>query len=98
MLEAMVSSAADAFYVRLDHAGLTGDAVDDRLTTCRGDRLDVSGWRAEVANDPWPRSPGLLSEEHISDGRTGQCPVHITAVGTVGCTNRAPEPDIESRK
>jgi hypothetical protein len=60
--EAMVSCAADAFYVVLEHAGLIGDAVDERLTTYRGDGLDVGGWRSEVvANDPWPLSPGPLS-------------------------------------
>ena len=60
--EAMVSFAADAFYVILDHAGLIGDAVDERLIAYRGDGLDVGGWRAEVvADDPWPLSPGLLS-------------------------------------
>jgi hypothetical protein len=59
--EAMVSCAADAFYVILDHAGLIGDAVDDRLTAYRGDGLEVGGWRAEVVvNDPWPLSPGPL--------------------------------------
>jgi hypothetical protein len=60
--EAMVSSSADAFYVILDHAGLVGAAVDDRLTTYRRDGLEVGGWRAEVvANEPWPLSPGPLS-------------------------------------
>jgi hypothetical protein len=60
--KAMVSSAADAFYVVLDHAGLIGDCVDDRLTTYRGEGLDVGGWRAQVvADDPWPLSLGPLS-------------------------------------
>jgi hypothetical protein len=60
--EVMVSSAADALYVILDHAGLAGDAVDDRLSKYRRDGPDVGGWRAEVvANDPWPLSPGPLS-------------------------------------
>jgi hypothetical protein len=61
--EAMVSCAADALSVILEHAGVIGDAVDDRLTAYRGDGLDVGGWRAEVvANDPWPLSPGPLSD------------------------------------
>jgi hypothetical protein len=60
--EAMVSSAADALYVILDHAGLVGDAADDRLAAYHRDGLDIGGWRAEVvANDPWPLSPGPLS-------------------------------------
>ncbi|GIF42346.1 hypothetical protein [Actinoplanes xinjiangensis] len=66
--EAMVSSAADALYVILDHAGLVGDAADERLTAYHRDGLDVGGWRAEVvANDPWPLSPGPLSNCVVPD-------------------------------
>ncbi|GIE89267.1 hypothetical protein [Actinoplanes regularis] len=54
----MVSCAADALFVVLEHAGLLGDAVDDRFTAYAGDGLAIGGWRAEVVTDePWPLSP-----------------------------------------
>lgn len=50
-----VSCAADALYVVLEHAGLMGDAVDERLARCADDGLELGGWRAEVVPDePWP--------------------------------------------
>lgn len=61
-VEAMVSCAADALYVALDHAGLIGDATDERLAACHADGLAVGGWRSDVVVDePRPLAPGPLS-------------------------------------
>ncbi|BCY11589.1 hypothetical protein L3i22_066770 [Actinoplanes sp. L3-i22] len=55
--EAMVTCAADALFVVLEHAGLLGEAVDDRLAGYLGDGLDAGGSRAQVVpNEPWPLS------------------------------------------
>lgn len=55
---AMVSSAADALFVLLEHAGLLGDAVDSRLAGYTAGGLAVGGWRAQVVlNEPDPLSP-----------------------------------------
>ena len=54
----MVSCAADALFVVLEHAGLLGDAVDARLAGYVEDGLRVEGWRAQVVpNEPRPLSP-----------------------------------------
>jgi hypothetical protein len=55
---AMVSCAADALFVILEHAGLLGEAADSRLAEYVSDGLQVGGWRAQVVpNEPWPLSP-----------------------------------------
>ncbi len=57
-----VTSAADALFVILEHAGLLGDATDDRLADHAADGLTMGGWRAEiVVNEPFPLSPGPRS-------------------------------------
>ncbi|MGN9914459.1 hypothetical protein ACTMTJ_43700 [Phytohabitans sp. LJ34] len=57
---ALVTCAADALFVILEHAGLLGDATDDRLAGHAVDGLAVEGWRAEaVINEPFPLSPDL---------------------------------------
>ena len=73
--EAMVSCAADALYVVLDHAGLIGDAVDDRLTAYRGDGLDGGGWRLTVLRGRTPSAtPGsfeagvIQARDHLRAG------------------------------
>lgn len=56
---AVVTCAADALFVILEHAGLLGDAIDNRLADHAADGLAVEGWRAEaVINEPEPLSPG----------------------------------------
>jgi len=51
----MVTCAADAVYMVLEHAGLIGDLADDRLAGHTSDGLTVAGWRAEVTvNEPNP--------------------------------------------
>jgi hypothetical protein len=56
--EAMVSCAADVLFVVLEHAGLFGDAADDRLERHTGDGLALGGQRAQVVpHEPWPLSP-----------------------------------------
>jgi hypothetical protein len=53
----MVSCAADALFVLLEHAGLLGDAVDGRLAGYTAEGLAVGGWRAQVViNEPDPLS------------------------------------------
>ncbi|MER7282777.1 hypothetical protein ABT369_50965 [Dactylosporangium sp. NPDC000244] len=53
----MVSCAADALFVLLEHAGILGDAVDGRLAGYAADGLTVGGWRAQVVlNEPGPLS------------------------------------------
>jgi hypothetical protein len=55
---AMVSCAADALFVLLEHAGVLGDAVDGRLAERAADGLAIEGWRAEVVlNEPDPLDP-----------------------------------------
>jgi hypothetical protein len=54
----MVSCAADALFVLLEHAGLLGDVVDSRLAGYTAGGLEVHGWRAQVVlNEPDPLSP-----------------------------------------
>jgi hypothetical protein len=54
----MVSCAADVLFVLLEHAGLFGDAVDERLRAHVTDGLGVGGARAQVVPDePRPLSP-----------------------------------------
>jgi hypothetical protein len=56
---AMVACAADALFMVLEHAGLIGDLVDDRLAGHESDGLAVAGWRAQVTvNEPSPRPAG----------------------------------------
>jgi hypothetical protein len=58
-----VTSAADALFVILEHAGLLGDAADTRLSRHAADGLDVGGWRAEIVNnEPAPLSPRPRSD------------------------------------
>jgi hypothetical protein len=52
-----VSCAADALFVILEHAGLLGDAADDRLSGHAADGLAVGGWRAQIVDEPAPLSP-----------------------------------------
>nr|BFE58059.1 hypothetical protein GCM10020063_025850 [Dactylosporangium thailandense] len=59
----MVSCAADALFVLLEHAGLVGDAVDGRLAGDTADGLTVGGWRAQVVLD----EPRPLSTEPRRD-------------------------------
>jgi hypothetical protein len=55
---AMVSCAADALFVILEHAGPLGEAADNRLAGYVSDGLEAGGWRAQVVpNEPWPLSP-----------------------------------------
>jgi hypothetical protein len=55
----MVSCAADALFVVLEHAGLLGDVAENLLAGYASDGLEVGGWRAQVVpNEPWPLSPG----------------------------------------
>ncbi|WP_433796504.1 hypothetical protein [Actinoplanes sp. CA-252034] len=55
--EESVSCAADALFVVLEHAGVFGPAVDDRLAGYLPDGLKAGGVRAEaVPNEPWPLS------------------------------------------
>ncbi|MCW6011023.1 hypothetical protein K1W54_41740 [Micromonospora sp. CPCC 205371] len=59
---AMVTCAADALFVIVEHAGLLGDATDNRLADRAADGLAVEGWRAEaVMNEPEPLAPGPRS-------------------------------------
>jgi hypothetical protein len=59
----MVSNAADALFVLLEHAGLLGDAVDNRLNDYVSDGLETGGWRAQVVpNEPWPLAAGPLAQ------------------------------------
>ena len=59
---AIVTGAADAMFVILEHAGLLGDTVDDRLSGHRADGLALAGWRAQIViNEPDPLWPGPLS-------------------------------------
>ncbi|MFI5915087.1 hypothetical protein [Dactylosporangium sp. NPDC051541] len=60
---AMVSCAADALFVILEHAGLLGEETDSRLEGYARDGLEVGGWRAQVVpNEPWPLSPPPRSD------------------------------------
>jgi hypothetical protein len=55
----IVTCAADALYVVLEHAGLLGDVVDGRLAHYESDGLAMAGWRAETTvNEPNPLRPG----------------------------------------
>jgi hypothetical protein len=55
--QAMVSCAADALFVILEHAGIIGEAFDDRLADYAAEGLEAGGNRAEVVpNEPWPLS------------------------------------------
>jgi hypothetical protein len=58
-----VTSAADALFVILEHAGLLGDATDRRLADHADDGLTLGGYCAQIViNDPAP-----LSSEPRSD-------------------------------
>ena len=55
----MVTCAADALFVVLEHAGLIGDTADGRLAGHVSDGLAVAGWRADVTvNEPNPLPTG----------------------------------------
>ncbi|MFI0406152.1 hypothetical protein [Actinomadura sp. 3N508] len=59
----VVTSATDALFVILEHAGLLGDAADGRLFDLAADGLTVGGWRAEiVVNEPFPLRPEPRSD------------------------------------
>jgi hypothetical protein len=54
----MVTSAADALFVLLEHAGLLGDLIDSQLAAYNTEGLAIGGWRAQVVlNEPRPLSP-----------------------------------------
>ncbi|KAB2352195.1 hypothetical protein [Actinomadura rudentiformis] len=58
-----VTCAADALFVILEHAGLLGDAVDDRLSGHAADGLAIGGWRAQIVlGEPAPLSPEPRSD------------------------------------
>lgn len=60
---ATVTSAADALFVLLEHAGLLGDATDRRLSGHATDGLAAGGWRAQIViNEPEPLSPEPRSD------------------------------------
>ncbi|WP_203901559.1 hypothetical protein [Virgisporangium aliadipatigenens] len=66
--DAMVTCAADALFVILEHAGLLGETSDNRLAEYAGDGLEVAGWRAQVVpNEPWPLSPAPLHDCLLGD-------------------------------
>ena len=55
----MVTCAADALYLVLEHVGLLGHVLDGRLARYESDGLTVAGWRAETTiNEPNPLRPG----------------------------------------
>ena len=55
----MVTCAADALFVILEHAGVLGDATDSRLADRAADGLGTGGWRAHVVvGEPAPLPPG----------------------------------------
>lgn len=59
----IVTGAADALFMVLEHAGLIGDAADNRLAGLAADGLAVAGWRAQVTinePDPLPAGPDCL--------------------------------------
>ncbi|MEU8117754.1 hypothetical protein AB0C21_03490 [Spirillospora sp. NPDC049024] len=59
----MVTGAADALFVILEHAGLLGDLADSRLLDHAADGLAVGGWRAQIViNEPAPLSPDPRSD------------------------------------
>ncbi|WP_141579161.1 hypothetical protein [Actinomadura sp. WMMA1423] len=59
----MVTGAADALFVILEHAGLLGDLADGRLLDHAADGLAVGGWRAQIViNEPAPLSPDPRSD------------------------------------
>jgi hypothetical protein len=73
---AMATSAADALFVVLEHAGLLGDAADSRLADHAADGLAVGGWRAQVViNERHPLSPGPRSNCFL-DGDVYALPPH----------------------
>ncbi|MFI6041587.1 hypothetical protein ACIA8C_08120 [Nocardia sp. NPDC051321] len=50
-----VTCASDAIFTILEHAGLLGDRIDDRLAARTSDGLELGGWRAQIVIDePWP--------------------------------------------
>ena len=64
---AMVSCAADALFVILEHAGILGEAADNRLAGYVGEGLKAGGSRAQVV----PNEPGPLSSPRGDCRRTG---------------------------
>jgi hypothetical protein len=57
----MVSCAADALFVILEHAGMLGDAVGRRLAGYAADGLTLGGGRSQVVLDePDPLHPDPL--------------------------------------
>ncbi|RFS82034.1 hypothetical protein D0T12_27650 [Actinomadura spongiicola] len=64
----MVTCAADALFVILEHAGLLGDATDSRLSGYAADGLAVGGWCAQIVpNEPAPLSPEPRSNCLLGD-------------------------------
>ncbi|TDD73727.1 hypothetical protein E1293_30590 [Actinomadura darangshiensis] len=58
-----VTCAADALFVILEHAGLFGDAADDRLSDHAAYGLAIGGWRAQIVlGEPAPLSPEPRSD------------------------------------
>jgi hypothetical protein len=61
--DAMVTGAADALFVLLEHAGLFGAGVGERLAVYRNDGLEMGGSRAQVVpNEPHPLSGAPRSD------------------------------------
>jgi hypothetical protein len=59
---AAVRCAADALFVILEHHGVLGDSVDERLATEETSGLEPWGWAAQaVPNEPAPLLPGPRS-------------------------------------
>jgi hypothetical protein len=46
----MVTSAANALLVLLEHAGLLGDLIDSQLAAYAAEGLAIGGWRAQVCS------------------------------------------------
>ena len=57
--QATVTGAADALFVILEHAGLLGEVVDERLASHAPNGLALGGSRAQIViNEPAPLAPG----------------------------------------
>jgi hypothetical protein len=53
-----VTSAADAVFTLMEHAGLLGSAADTALARYEGEGLALGGWRAQMTfGDPHPLPP-----------------------------------------
>jgi hypothetical protein len=56
--EEHVTCASDAIFTILEHAGLLGDRIDDRLATRASEGLELGGWQARIIIDePEPLHP-----------------------------------------